>query len=356
MNKQLAFKTRLQEAIQEKVFPGCSLAYIDNDNNEEVVLSLGNATYDEKSFPIEPDTLYDTASLTKIMTTMTLALMLVDEGILSLDDKVGKYLPEYEISAEKQSATIRNLMTYTINYNLPGGSKSLMPGLTATQIADNALTYPLKEMPGTSYMYSNLTAFILTQVIEKVTGQSFDALVQDKIFEPLQMNTATFTPDANLVTSIPPTEVTKERGEVRGVVHDEFTYYTRRGGIANGAAGLFASILDMKKFLQMTLAGGVREEKRLISEDLVRKWTVDMFPELLPMHTPLAWGDLNNSLIDKYHREIVVKAGFTGCFMLADLKQKRAFAILSNRTYPTRPTDASSFAKLKEDLTEIALS
>ena len=354
MNKGLVFETRLQEAMQEKVFPGCSFVYIDG--KEETVLSLGRATYDDTSFSIGADTLYDTESLTKIMTTMTLALMLVDEGIFSLDDEIGKYLPEYRISTEKQSSTIGNLMTYTINYNLPGGSKSLMPGLTAAQIANNALTYPLKEMPGTSYMYSNLTAFILTQVIEKATKQSFDTLVQNKIFTPLKMATATFSPDPMLISSIPPTEVTKERGEVCGVVHDEFTYYTRRGGIANGAAGLFASILDVKKFLQMTLAGGMTEGKRLISADLVSNWTTDMFPELLPVHTPLAWGDLNNSIIDKYHRDIVVKAGFTGCFMLADLKQKRAFAILSNRTYPTRPTDATSFAKLKEDLTEITLN
>lgn len=354
MNKSELFEARLQEAITEKIFPGCSLVYMDAD--EEVLLSLGKATYDAESFSIQEDTLFDTASLTKIMTTMTLALILVDEGVLSLDDKAGKYLPEYNTSTEKQAVTILHLMTYVVNYNLPGGSKSLMPGLAPSEIAHNALSYPLKEMPGTSYMYSNLTAFILTQIIEKATGQSFDDLVQSKIFTPLKMDTATFSPDANLVASIPPTEITEERGEVCGVVHDEFTYYTRRGGISNGAAGLFASILDVKKFLHMALDSGFANQHRLISDDLVSKWTEDTFPELLPAHTPLAWGDLNNSLIDKYHREIVVKAGFTGCFMLADLKNKKAFAILSNRTYPTRPTDSSSFAKLKENLTEIALS
>jgi hypothetical protein len=105
----------------------------------------------------------------------------------------------------------------------------------------------------------------------------------------------------------------------------------------------------------MTVNGGVVEGKSLISEELVSTWTKDMFPELLPVHTPLAWGDLNNSMIDDYHRHIVVKAGFTGCFMMADLKQKRAYGILSNRTYPIRPTDSSNFARLKENLTKIVM-
>jgi CubicO group peptidase (beta-lactamase class C family) len=245
MSKRYEFEACLKRAIQEKIFPGCSFVYFDE--GEEIVLSLGHATYAEESFLIKPETVYDTASLTKIMTTMTLALMLLDEGVLSLDDKVGKYLSEYTISAEKQSAMILNLMTYTLNYNLPGGSKSLMPGLSAHEIVTNAISYPLKEMPGTSYMYSNLTAFILTQVIEKATNQFFDDLVRDKIFTPLQMKTATFSPEPTLTDLIPPTEITEERGEVQGVVHDEFTYYTRRGGISNGAAGLFASILDGKE-------------------------------------------------------------------------------------------------------------
>jgi CubicO group peptidase (beta-lactamase class C family) len=354
MSKTTLFGERLKSAIEEKLFPRCSFVYFDD--KEEIVKAFGTATYDQDSIYVTPDTLYDTASLTKIMTTMTLASLLIDEGILSLDDAVERYLPEYSISPEKQSSTILHLMTYTLNYNVPGGSKSLMSGLTPAQVANNALSFPLKEKPGTSYVYSNLTAFILTQVIEKVTGKCFDILVEEKIFAPLKMTTATFSPEEKQIPFIPPTEITEERGKVQGVVHDEFTYYTRRGGITNGAAGLFASIKDTTKFLRMAVNRGVIEDRVFISETLTSKWTQDLFPGLLPMHTPLAWGDLNNYIIDTYHRDIIVKAGFTGCFMLADLMQKRAFAILSNRTYPSRPVDSTSFTKLKEDLTNIALS
>ena len=154
MDKLEKFDTCLQDAIKSQIFPGCSFVYMDTD--DEIVLPLGRGTYDTKSFSIQEDTLFDTASLTKIMTTMMLALMLVDEGVISLSDRVGTYLPEYKSSKEKQSVTILHLMTYTINYNLPGGAKSLMSGLPSNEIVHNVLSYPLKEAPGTSYMYSKI--------------------------------------------------------------------------------------------------------------------------------------------------------------------------------------------------------
>lgn len=353
MSKALLFSDCLQSAIKEKLFPGCSFVYFDEQ--EEIIEAFGSATYEQGSIPVTPETLYDTASLTKIITTMTLASLLIDEGVLRLDDVIGKYLPEYSLSPEKEAATILHLMTYTLNYNLPGGLKSLLPEMTPLEIAHNVLLAPLKELPGTIYLYSNITAFILTQVIEKATGESFDRLVEKKIFVPLKMTTATFSPSEDQIPYIPPTEITDERGMVQGVVHDESTYYTRQGGISNGAAGLFASICDITMFLRMAVNRGTTEAGTFISDTLASKWTQDMFPELLPVHTPLAWGDLNNYLLDTHHHEIVCKAGFTGCFMLADVTQKRAFAILSNRTYPIRPIDSTGFTKLKEDLTAIAL-
>lgn len=353
MSKVVQFRDCLQTAIKDKLFPGCSFVYFDEQ--EEMVEAFGGATYEQASIPITLETLYDTASLTKIITTMTLASLLIDEGVLRLDDVIGTYLPEYRLSPEKRSASVLHLMTYTLNYNVLGGLKSLLPEMTPHEITQHVLSVPLQELPGTSYLYSNITAFILTQLIEKATGQSFDGLVEEKIFVPLNMTTATLSPSEDQIPYIPPTEITDERGEVQGVVHDESTYHIRQGGISNGAAGLFASICDIKMFLRMAVNRGVTEAGTFLSAALTSKWTQDMFPELLPVHTPLAWGDLNNPIIDVYHRDIIVKGGFTGCFMLADLKQKKAFAILSNRTYPTRPTDSTSFTKLKEDLTAIAL-
>jgi len=349
-DKELKFRSLLLEAINLRVFPGCAVVLIDGDDIFRA--SFGNFTYDAESPKVTTKTIYDVASLTKIVAPMALAMMLVDEGVLDLTEKVGTYLPEFVNHPEKADVLLAHVVTYTLDYDIPGGSKSLMGQLSPAQIVLKTLQLPLKAAPGTQYMYSNITPFILTQIIERVTGKRFEQLVTERVLDPLNMETAAFVPPKELLESIPPTEITADRGEVRGFVHDEFTYQTTLGGISNGAAGLFASIHDMQKFLQMTLSKG----GSLFSKEMVSLWTQDYYPELLPVHTPIGWGDLNNLLIDKFHREIVVKSGFTGCFMAADLKYKKGFVILSNRIYPTRPKDATAFSTLKEKLMAIALS
>jgi CubicO group peptidase (beta-lactamase class C family) len=342
------FRLRLDQALQDKVFPGYAFASIDKGQVE--MCTGGHFTYDLKSPVVQVDTLYDVASITKIVGPMMLAMMLVDEGVLHFDDKIGDYLPSYRDDEYKRDATLRHALTYTLDYNIPGGSKSLMGSLSPEQVAADTLACPPRYAPGTNYTYSNITAFIVTQIIEKATGRNFYELVQEWIFGPLQMRAATFAPSANLLSQIPPTEVTADRGEVRGVVHDEFSAHLMSGGISCGAAGLFASSYDLANFLQMILQGGVYQGQRLVSEALVQEWTRNQFPHLLPTRTPLGWGDLNNELIASSSHQIVIKGGFTGCLVVADLTTKQGFVWLSNRTYPVRPEDMTSLRELKKDL------
>ncbi len=341
----------LEAAIKNRVFPGCSIAVIDGDTSSQA--AFGHFTYKDDSPRVTTHTQYDCASLSKIIGPMSVAQQLIDEGVIALDEFVGTYLPEFVSEPQKAAVTIRHLMTYTLDYNIPAGSKSLLGTLTPEQVATNAITYKLKHAPGTNYMYSNITAFILTQVIERVTGANFYDLVQERVFTPLQMETATFMPEVSKRTLIPPTEVTNERGVVQGFVHDEFTDRTTQGNISNGAAGLFVSMHDVNAFLDMTIRGGVVGTTRLFSEKTVQAWTEEQFPHLLPTLTPLGCGDQNNVLLDSYHRQMVIKSGFTGCFMMGDLVNKKGFAILSNRTYPTRPDNASAFIEVREKVMEV---
>lgn len=279
--------------------------------------------------------------------------MLIDDGIIGLTTKVADYLPEFSTDDNKSLVTVHHLLTYTIDFNISGGSKTLIGETRPEEAARRVLACPLKHAPASNYMYSNMTAFILTQLIERVTGQNFYTLVRERVFTPLGMRTATFTPAATAIANIPPTEITTDRGEVRGIVHDEFTYCTTAGTISNGAAGLFASVRDLANFIKMTAHGGMYNGKRLFSEDIVHDWTTNQFLTLLPTLTPLGWGDLNNVYLPKFHRDIVVKSGFTGCFMAADLKNKTGFVLLSNRTYPTRPENSEAFGLVKETLLDV---
>lgn len=356
--KVSALAEMLTRAHAAHMFPGCAAAFVTKDTFEPIF--LGAHTYDADSPAVTADTVYDTASLTKIIGPMSIAMMLIDAGTLSLTECISTYLPEYARQPFKAAATLAHLLTYTLDYELPGGTKSLMtPNISPRDLAQMLIALPLKQASGTSYRYSNVTAFLLTQVIERATKRTLHALTAEKIFTPLAMKTATFSPKTKPATHIPPTEITSDRGVVHGFVHDESTYFLHSGNITSGAAGLFASITDIAHFIQMTIGKGVYttngSSTRLFSDEIVALWTQDNFPTLLPMHTPLGWGDDFNGLIDPYHRQIVVKSGFTGCFMMADLKNEIGCIVLSNRTYPSRPHDSSNFKELKRDMMRLTL-
>lgn len=353
MNLDKHIGNLLESALSSKKFPGYSAALVTNSGVTTFV--GGRHTYEIDSPLITENTLYDVASLTKIVAPMTLMMQMIDKGTVKIDDKIGFYLPEFVTDAYKSEATIQHLLTYTLDYDLPGGAKSLMKEVPPETLALQMITLPLKSAPGSSYMYSNITAFILTQLIEKITGKNFYALVNEEIFTPLEMATATFAPDELSRQLIPPTEITNDRGVVQGFVHDESTHYLQSGNISSGAAGLFASALDIAHFLKMVVNRGVINEKDFFSEKTVEKWTTNQFPDLLPVLTPLGWGDLNNQLVASHSERFVVKGGFTGCFIIGDLEKGVAFVILSNLIYPVRPKEKNNFNDLKKEIIALLL-
>lgn len=338
----------LDKAIEAHVFPGYAAAVVTPQ--ESLFFTGGKHTYDDSSLKVTEDTLYDVASLTKILGPMSVMMLLVGSDKVHLDDPIGVYLPEFVTDTYKKEATIRHLLTYTLDYDLPGGAKSLMKEISPDELVARMIQLPLKCAPGTSYMYSNITAFILTKVIEKITGEILYDTVSRDIFSPLEMSTATFFPDKNMWQQIPPTEITEDRGVVQGFVHDESTYHLQSGNKSSGAAGLFASVKDVAKFLSMVVAGGSIHGERFFSPTIVNAWTENQFPDLLPTLTPLGWGDFNNEFIDPEHGKCVVKGGFTGCFMAYNLENAVGFVILSNTTYPVRPKDRAQFNVIKKEI------
>jgi len=347
MTIEQRFQTILHDTLISKSFPGYAAALVTPTGIKTFV--GGNFTYEDTSPKITDTTLYDVASLTKIIAPMSLAMKMIDEGILTIDDTIGKYIPEFVTDEKKAIATIRHLLTYTLDYDLPYGAKYLMKELSPEELRLRMFELPLKSPPGTSYLYSNITAFILTQVIERVSKENFYNLVNQKIFTPLSMTTATFTPGAQLWSQIPPTEITDDRGLVQGFVHDESTHYLQSANISSGAAGLFASVTDVAHFLQMVIS----KDNNLFSNNMRKQWVTHQFPGLLPTSTPLGWGDTNNGMIVDYSDKFVVKGGFTGCFMIGDIKNEIGLIVLSNLTYPVRPKERPGFTRLKEEMVEL---
>src|SRR4051812_3739248 len=195
--------------------------------------------------------IYDLASLTKVVGTTTALMILFDEGKVHLDDPVVKYIPEFT-GGDRESVTIRQLLEH--RSGLPAGRDLWRIAHSPEEARAAVIATPLIAKPGAQFEYSDLGADMLGFVVEKVSGQPLDKFLADRVFTPLGMRETRFRPDASLRGRIAPTEINPPRGyPLRGEVHDENAYAL--GGVA-GHAGLFSTANDLAIFAQMMLNGG----------------------------------------------------------------------------------------------------
>ena len=220
-------------------------------------------------------TLYDLASLTKVVATTTAAMLLEEEGRLDLDLPVRRYVPEFD-APDKAAITVRMLLThaggleaYAALYRPALGQAR---GRAAYLARINAR--PLRSTPGTQTVYSDWDMVLLQAVIERVTGRTLDAFVAERVFRPLGMTDTRFTPDTadrTLRRRIAPTAVDSLRGGLlRGTVHDGNAWAI--GGVS-GHAGLFSTARDLATFAQLLLDGGSHAGVRLLRPQTITRWT-----------------------------------------------------------------------------------
>ena len=294
---------RVEKAIAEKVFPGCVICVIHKDARRDV-LSFGSPTYGRAGEQVSESTVYDIASITKSIPTASLTLLFVNQGTLSLADKVKTYVPELQ---NDHGATIEDLLRYRVR----GVQLSRLRYRTFEEVRTHALERGFDAPPGES-AYTNLPAFILGLVLEKVSGASLHVLAHRYFFEPLGMKDTTFFPTPNLCA---PTEIDK-RGTVQGLPHDESAYLFAKKRRSVGHAGLFSTVPDLLNFLEALLQG--RLPCVLEGADNGLGWQVNDKNFMGQHVSPKTFG----------------KTGFTGTSVVCDRERGVAFVILSNRTYP----------------------
>lgn len=323
-------KARVEQAIAEKVFPGCVIGTIRSNGTREI-LPFGRFTYDENSPEVREDTIYDVASITKSIPTALLALMLMKEGKLLTTDRVVEYLPELK---NDHGATVGDLLTYRVH----GVPLSTLKEKSADEILEYVFTHGFDAPPSGESTYTNLPALLLGLVVERITGEGLDALARKTFFEPLGMNRTTFFPENFPKDEIVPTEIEAWRGLVQGQAHDESAYvFAVQAKRAVGHAGLFSTAPDLLDFLEALLRGKLE----YVSEG-ARKgwgWQVDD-PSLVSTHASL---------------HTFGKTGFTGTSILCDIEHGIAFVILSNRTYPKRPAGYSAISTFRGNIADIIL-
>ena len=264
----------MEKAIADKAFPGATLAV--GYRGKVAVHAFGKLSYDAKAAAVVPATMYDIASLTKVVATTTLVAKLAEGDFavpLDLDAKVERYLPEWASgpNAEwRHKVTVRHLLTHTSG--LPAFKEYWRTSKSKQDTLTKIFAEPLEYEPGTKEIYSDLGIILMAEIIERLTGRTLDDLARSYIFSPLGMNDTMYRPPKKLWPSIAPTEIDNNLRHrlVQGEVHDENAFAI--GGVS-GHAGIFSTAPDLAAFCQMLLNGGVYAHQRILRRATVAQFT-----------------------------------------------------------------------------------
>jgi len=283
------------------------------------------------SSAVDENTMYDMASLTKVIATTTASMILEEQGLLDLDRTVASYLPEFN-APDKAGITMRMLVTHR------GGLEAFAALYKQFKGREEYLTQinarPLKSVPGTQTVYSDWDMILSQLVIERITGQTLDRFVAEKVFTPLGMTSTMFTPDSTqYFARIAPTEIDTARGGlVHGKVHDENAW--AMGGVS-GHAGLFSTARDLAIFAQMLLNGGEYNGVRIVKAATVARWTA---PQSGTSSRALGWDtpSKGSSAGRFFSQRSFGHTGFTGTSIWIDPERGLFVILLTNRVDPTR--------------------
>lgn len=288
----------------------------------------------EEWVPMQPDTIFDMASVTKLFTSVV-TVQMAERGDLDLDAPVADYLPEFAAhDPAKAGIVVRQLLTHT------SGMRSWLPLYTLPDDAarmEAIYTSALRRVPGTGYEYSDLNLIVLGKLIERVTGQGFDEVVAERITEPLGMVDTGFNPPAAKLDRIAATENQPWAGRpmIRGEVHDENAWSF--GGVA-GHAGIFSTVYDMAIFAQMVLNGGRYGDVRILEEDSVRAMLTNLNVGLGGSAARgLGWQVEQRFYMDAMSSPVTAgHTGYTGTSVVIDPLSNSTLILHTNRVHPTR--------------------
>ena len=322
----------LEKAIAAHAFPGCSLAVTFHG---ELVAhkALGGFTYDPASPEVTTVSIFDLASLTKVVATTTMAMILYERGLLDLEAAVTAIVPEFaDVSdghdSRRRQITLRMLLAHSSG--LPAYEKLFLRAKTREDLLQAAFTTQLGAVPGARAEYSDIGFIILGVVLERLADECLDLFCQREIFGPLGMTHTTFSPASALKDSIPPTadDRTFRHRIIQGEVQDENASVL--GGIATHA-GLFSTAEDLAIFAHAMLNGG---------HPILRSSTVELFSrrEPAPEGTSRALGWDTPSAPSQSGKYFSPRSfghlGYTGTSLWIDPERQLSISLLTNRTWP----------------------
>ena len=314
------------QAIADHNIPGAVLI-VGHDGKVIYRKAYGERSLEPRREPMTLDTIFDLASLTKVVATTTAVMQLMEQGKVRMNDPVAKYIPEFGQNG-KDDITVRQLMTHysglapDLDLTTPWEGKQ-----TAFQLAE---VMPPEQTPGSSFVYSDINFIMLGALVERVSGEPLDAYTEKHIFTPLKMAHTRFDPPPSWLPKIAPTQYDEKEHMLRGVVHDPTA--RRMGGVA-GHAGLFSTGDDLAKFAQVLLNGG----DGILSTFAVEKMTQPEQPPSAPVLRGFGWdidSPFSSNRGDFFPVGSYGHTGFTGTALWIDPTTKSYIILLTNAVHP----------------------
>ena len=315
------------EGIDEGQMPGC-VVLVGRQGKIVFSAAYGHRQLEPEPLPMELDTVFDLASLTKPIATATSVMILIEQGKLGLDDRVAEHLPEFD-RADKREITVYHLLTH--QSGLPPANPLSHFDEGPQRAWERLCELPLRHEPGARFVYSDVGYLVLGELVHRMGGAPLDAFAREHLFAPLGMAETGFLPDEALRRRAAPTERREDRWMV-GEVHDPRAYLLE--GVA-GHAGLFATAADLAVYAQMLLGGGEYGGRRIL-----RPETVALMTEGYPAaggKRGLGW-DVRSGYSTNRGRGFSPRAfghgGFTGTSLWIDPERELFVLFLSNRLHP----------------------
>ena len=318
----------LTRAIEEHAFPAASVA-ITQHGKLIAHKGLGRFTYEAKSPAVTSETIFDLASVSKVVATTSMAMILYERGLLDLEMPVAAILPEFAGNdSRRNSITVHMLLAHSSG--LPAYERLFLRAPTHDELLSAALSTPLVADPGSTAAYSDIGFIILGSALERIADEPLDRFCQREVFGPLGMSRTTFNPPEPWRAAIAPTadDHSFRHRLIQGEVQDENASVL--GGVA-GHAGVFATAADVARFASAMLRGG---------NPLVRQETVELFTrrDPSPPGTSRALGWDTPSVPSQSGKYLSPRSfghlGYTGTSLWIDPDRELTITLLTNRTWP----------------------
>lgn len=324
-----AIDTAIEKAIDEEKLPG-AVVWVEHGGmiyNK----AYGNRALVPQQEDMTKDTIFDAASVTKVIAGMPAIMILVERGKVNLDAPVHNYISEFGASGEKAKITVRHLLTHVSGLPPDVSTKDKWHG--TEEAIKRAAEIKMLNPVGTKFVYSDINLFLVGEIVARVSGMPLNEFCAKEIYQPLKMVDTGFLPPKEKIPRIAPTQWT-EGVMLRGVVHDPTARFM--GGVA-GHAGLFTTAADLARYCRMMLNLGELDGVRIFKPETVKLMTSVQTPPTIPYRRGLGW-DIDTGFSrprgDHFPLGSYGHTGFTGNALWIDPFSKTFFIFLSNRVHP----------------------